>query len=112
MEAIDGNRRKRERTIERQAMRQKDEEQNSEKPKQHEENEVEQNESKSSTFSFFYNMMPKDILGVPLNEIKRDLKDSTSQLSSLYVFSNKNNSIERMKFKINRIFKILVLKFK
>lgn len=29
-------------------------------------------------------MMPKEILGVPVNEIKRDLKDSTSQLSSLY----------------------------
>jgi hypothetical protein len=30
--------------------------------------------------------MPKEILGVPVNEIKRDLKDSTSQLSSLYNF--------------------------
>ncbi len=41
----------------------------------------------SGTFSFFYSMMPKEILGVSLNEIKNDLKESTIQLTSAYVDS-------------------------
>jgi hypothetical protein len=36
-----------------------------------------------SPFSFFYSFVPKEILGVPLNEIKKDLKEGSSQISTL-----------------------------
>lgn len=37
----------------------------------------------STISSFFYSLIPKDILGIPVNEIKKDIIDSRSQLSSL-----------------------------
>jgi hypothetical protein len=37
----------------------------------------------SSTFSYFYSILPKDILGVPVNEIKKDIADGQSQIKSL-----------------------------
>ena len=40
--------------------------------------------SSSSPFSFFYSIMPKEILGVPVVEIKKDLVDGRSQISSLW----------------------------
>lgn len=33
--------------------------------------------------SFFYSILPKEILGVPVNEIKKDLNEGKSQISSL-----------------------------
>jgi hypothetical protein len=35
----------------------------------------------SSPFSFFYSMIPKEILGIPVSEIKRDLNEMTSLTS-------------------------------
>ena len=38
----------------------------------------------SKGFSYFYNMLvPDNILGVPVDEIKKDLNESKSQLSSM-----------------------------
>lgn len=36
----------------------------------------------SSPFSFFYSMIPKEILGIPVAEIKKDISDM-SQLTSM-----------------------------
>jgi hypothetical protein len=41
--------------------------------------EIEKN--KQTTFSYFYSMLPNEILGVPISEIKRDISD-ISYLSS------------------------------
>ena len=41
--------------------------------------EIEKN--KQTTFSYFYSMLPNEILGVPISEIKRDISD-ISHLSS------------------------------
>ena len=35
--------------------------------------EIEKN--KQTTFSYFYSMLPNEILGVPISEIKRDISD-------------------------------------
>jgi hypothetical protein len=49
---------------------------------------VEHSDTPTTTFSFLYSIMPKEILGVSINEIKKDLKESTSQLTSVYVHEN------------------------
>jgi hypothetical protein len=41
------------------------------------------NTSGSMVTSFFYSIIPKDILGIPVNEIKKDLNEGKSQISSL-----------------------------
>lgn len=44
----------------------------------------EDEQQKPNAFSsFFYSMIPKDILGVPVDEIKKDLIDGQSQIKSL-----------------------------
>lgn len=37
----------------------------------------------TSPFSFFYSMLPKDILGVSVEEIRKDLVDGHTQIRSL-----------------------------
>jgi hypothetical protein len=44
----------------------------------------------SSPFSFFYSIIPKDILGVPVTEIRKDLADSHTQITSLWVSPRAN----------------------
>jgi hypothetical protein len=39
--------------------------------------------SGTSRFSFLSSFMPEEILGVPVNEIKKDISESTSQLTTL-----------------------------
>jgi hypothetical protein len=39
--------------------------------------------SSPSPFSYFYSFIPKQILGVPVSEIKKDLSESTSQIANM-----------------------------
>jgi hypothetical protein len=43
--------------------------------------------SSMTSLSFFYSLMPKQILGVPVSEIKKDLSESTSQIASMLVMA-------------------------
>ena len=39
--------------------------------------------NKSSGYSFLYSFMPEQILGVPVEEIKKDIVEGKSQITSL-----------------------------
>jgi hypothetical protein len=39
--------------------------------------------TKSSAYSFLYSFMPEQILGVPVQEIKKDIVEGKSQIASL-----------------------------
>jgi hypothetical protein len=41
------------------------------------------NDYNGGTFSYFYSILPKQILGVPVDVIKDDLNDGRSQIASL-----------------------------
>lgn len=40
-------------------------------------------ETKSSGYSFLYSFMPEQILGVPVDEIKKDIVEGKTQIASL-----------------------------